>query len=327
MKKLRILSGIILLNSVLNMGCAGFESQSVQSVLSDVNSGKSQITTKPYCEVDLADYELDLKLLSFEIKDKFNVGFGYNLISGFLRAFGISVKTERGEMLMSGHLREALRPLESVVDALGQGNSKGVDFNFSLDLVQLGADFGYYYQTPLHKLTEKTIKSNLSNLRTELNAVETPWATRIVHSFERIQQYIIPAGSVAGIRIGDEFAIYNVENVWQGEPCESDLLFRRKVTLTPAAIAVVTQLEKQAALLTISQMRSDLPLEDGAAVEIFNLPLKKNEKQRGLARSVRLSRLESEPISVQNGKTVDLTSYLKEQSAALLNQYGWYPRN
>jgi hypothetical protein len=310
-----------------SLGCGDFQATTKMSQLQSVSeSSKVEQSERPYCEVDFADYKLDTHLLAFEIFDKKDIGFGFNLLSGFFKAFGLKFKTEKGTMLAAMHMRETLRPSESLADVTGNGESKRSEFNFELDAAQLALNLGYFYQTPLSLLTEKTIANTLSHLQSEMSAVETPWSTRAVHLYPVDQQLIVPAGSVAGIRMGDQFGIYNVDYAWRGEPCVSELLFERKKTTEPMAILQVTQLDKNASLLTIIEKRTDDPIEYGARLEIHKLILGKKEKSRTLKRAVRLGEFKSEKLVVPGGANVDLSLYISEQTQALLDKYGYYPR-
>lgn len=310
------------------VGCDGFQSATQFDHLSAVSEGiKMGVSDKPYCEVDLVDYELDTHLLAFEITDKNNIGFGFNIASGFINAIGLNVSTEKGKMMAAMHLREALRPIETIVDVTGIGESSSTDFNIKLDAARLSADLGYFRQTPLYKLTEKTIAGTLKNLKAELSTIETDWSTRVVHIYPTTAELIIPAGSVAGIRVGDKFKIFNVDYTWEADPCTSALLFRRKQTAQPLAILQVTQLEKNASLLSVVERFSDENIEEGAIVEVSSLPFAGKEKSRSpLARAVRLSSFKSEKLSIADGKSVDLSLFLEEQTSVLLNSYGFYPR-
>lgn len=312
----------------LLQGCSGFTSQQkIQMDLANVSEGnKTAGDQRPYCEIDYADYQLDTHLLAFEITDKSNIGFGFNLLTGFLRAIGLNIKTEKGKMLMSMHMSESLRPHETVANVMGQGESKTTDFSMNLDLLRLGFDISYYYQTPVSKLTEKTLDDSLNNLKNSMSRVETPWSSRVVYLYENEGQVIIPAGTVAGVRLGDKFNIYNVEYAWRGEPCSSELLFEKKNSVDAMAVAEVVQLEKNASLLKIIEVRSEEPIEYGAKVEIAQLQLNSNEKSRQLLRSVRLRNFESEPLSLTSDAKVDLSLYMSEQTQSLLNRHGYYPR-
>jgi hypothetical protein len=194
-----------------------------------------------------------------------------------------------------------------------------------LNAVQLGIDLGYYYKTPLFKLTEKTLRGTLSNLRKELSAVETDWQSKVVWKKDNFE-FIIPAGTVAGLRQGDRLKVYNIQYVWKENPCESELIMARKTTELPVAIAEIIQIEKNASLLKVIDSVSDAPIEIGSILEVYELKQANKKDKRSLSRSVRIASIESQPLSVPGAKDIDLTIYLKEQLSAVLSDYGLYPR-
>src|SRR5690606_8365635 len=139
----------------------------------------------------------------------------------------------------------------------------------------------------------------LKNLNASLNKNSAPWNSRVFHIGDD-NLIVIPAGQVAGIRVGDKFNVYNVEYIWQGTPCESPLLIEKKPPLEPVATIEAVQVEDHATLLSITSA-SELSLQLGARVEVLELPLLKGEKSRSLARPVRVREITSLPLELPNG--------------------------
>ena len=325
------LSGVVMKNLILVsliMGlaaCSEINTESAKFSVQKVNESDSITSSKPYCEVDFVDYELDNKLVAFEMTGKGNLSFGFNLLSGFFRAIGLSFSTESGQMIMSMHLDETLQKSNSLVDVMGFGKMSGSEFRLQLDAVQLGIDAGYYYRTPVSKLTERTLKDSLKNLSSDLQKIETTWTTKVV-SILSDNEVIVPTGSVAGLRLGDTFKVYNMEYLWKGKACASELLIARKASQEPIAELQIIQLEKNASVLAVVQRYSDVKIEEGARLEVLNL-VKANKKDvRQLKRSVRLRDISSGKIKIQNDKEVDLSAYVNEQLQSLLHDYNLYPR-
>ena len=314
---------------VFVLGCDGFESQ-VQSDLVSLNNGSGEKTflntNRPACEVSDVDYELDTHVLAFEMVDRGGLAVGFDLLSGFLQGINLGFKIERAKMLASMHMSESLRPNETIADVTGRGTSTKTEFKVGVDFGQLGVDLDYYRQTPLNKLTEKTTKDSLKNLRKELDQTESQWRTRALYIYNDIGQLIIPAGSVAGVREGDLFSIYNVEYVWEGEPCASTLVFERKTTKTPIALVRVYDVYPNSSALEILERGHDEAILVGALLEIEHLPLAKKEKSRTLKRSVRLRSVQSEELLIPEAKNVDISLYVREQVQAQLSEYKLYPR-
>lgn len=311
--------------------CSEFQSpQTFTSVaLKGVSDGENSDLSKPYCELDYADYELDAHMLGFEMRDKNNFSVGFNLLTGFLKALSIGFSSESGKMTMSMKLSETLRPLETITDVAGEGTFTKTDFSIGVDtLANIGAGIGHSSATPVGKLVVKTLQDSYKQTIAELNKVETAWKTKVVKVLTP-NEMIIPVGSMAGVRIGDQFKIFNIDNVWSGTACRSDLVFQRETTDAPIAKAQVVQIEKNAAIIRLYDVVEGAPnVELGARVKIENLPLTKEDKKkaRTLNRSVRIRDVASEKMVLPGNVTVDLTTVVTENLGALLDQYGLYPR-
>ncbi len=307
------------------VACSEINTENAKFSLAKVNESDSIASSKASCEVDFVDYELDAKLVAFEMTGKSNLSFGFNLLNGFFRAIGMSFNTESGQMIMSMHLDETLQTSNSVSDVMGYGKLTGTDFRLQLDAVQLGLDAGYYYRTPISKLTERTIKDSLKNLSKDLGKIETSWKTKIV-SIVNEEEYIIPTGSVAGLRLGDTLAVYNMEHVWRGQECQSELIISRKTSSQPVAEMEIVQLEKNAAVLRL--VKRNLPdiIEEGARVEVLSLVKNGKKDKRILKSSVRLREISSGKLKIEANKETDLSPYVNEQLQAFLHEYNLYPR-
>lgn len=329
MKKLALFAMAISL-----IGCSEFQTQqdfSSVASLKGVSDGTNGEFSKPYCELDFADYELDAHLIGFEMRDKTGFNVGFNLLSGFLRALSVGFKSESGKMTMSMKLRETLRPEEIITDVAGEGTytKTDIDLQVGVDvLAGVNAGVGHASATPVGKLVRKTVADSYKKTVVELATVETEWKTKVVKILNP-SEIIIPVGSVAGVRKGDQFKIFNLDNVWSGTPCKSDLVFQRETTDAPIAKAQVVQLEKNAAIIRIYDVVEGAPeIELGARVKIENLPLTKNDKKKArlLNRSVRISNVASEKMILPGNQTVDLSMLLGEELGVSLNQFGFYPR-
>lgn len=318
--------------AVSMIGCSEFQTQqqfSDAASLKGVSDGTNGDYSKPYCELDFADYELDAHLIGFEMRDKTGLNVGFNLLSGFLKALSVGFSAESGKMTMSMKLSETLRPQEIITDVAGQGTFTKLDFSIGVDtLANINAGISHSSSTPVGKLVEKTVMDSYKQTVAELATVETEWKTKVVKILNP-SELIIPVGSVAGLRKGDQFKIFNLDNVWSSTPCKSDLVFQRETTDAPIAKAQVVQLEKNAAIIRIYDVVEGAPkVELGARVKIEGLPLVKNDKKkvRSLNRSVRVRGVASEDMILPGNQKVNLKLVVGEQLGVLLNKYGFYPR-
>ena len=306
------------------VACNDFETLTTESALDHVNSGKA-ISSKevPECLVEYEEYQLDVHLNAFEIYSKKGFQFGFNLGEGLLQLLGFSFKTEKGLMSLYMGLSESVNPTSWVSYVEGQATMKKRDFRFNIGVSQFNGGLSYFKQTPMNTLTGNSIKNGFSNMEKEMEAKQVNWKTRVVHSNEGQSRLVVPVGNVSGLRIGDQFNVFNVNYVWEGDPCVSELLIPAKTTTKPIAITEVVQVENNAAVLLVIDRFHDDIIELGAMVEINQL----TDETRKLSHSVKVRNVSAHPIPVDEGLDLDLTRYLDEQSRAFMDGYNMNPMN
>ncbi len=314
-------------------GCNGFQSPDMFSTspLLSVSAGnRLAMENTPSCIVGYSDFQLDENLINFTITDKAGINFGFNLNTSWIKAIGLNVQTKKGQMDMSMQLSQTADPQDIVTNVMGTGMSQDTAFDFNLDLILFRTDISNAHNTPLTTLLQNTIKNGLNNISTNLAKNPVEWSAPIVYLIDPQQEMIIPAGAIAGVRLGDQFQLYNIDYSWAGDPCNSKLLLPVKTTASPIAMAQVVQLEQNAALLKVYNQISTDPAEKlrlGSRVFVSNLPLKKGEKSRSLMHSVSLRSITSQPLSLTDGSNINLAPYLSAETLGVMSSYGFYPRN
>lgn len=151
--------GIFALGLAL-VACAPMK-PSIQFLDDLAKQGVSKTDDRPLCEVDPIDYELNAHLLALEIVDQSDVSFGFNILTSFMKELGLSLKTKRGQFLMTMELVEPLKPNQPIVNVQSRAKLSGIDFKGSIDWGRLKAEAAYYYQTPLSTLTNKGVSHAL----------------------------------------------------------------------------------------------------------------------------------------------------------------------
>jgi len=306
--------------AVVLTGCSGFESV---RTLDRFNNGELDYKSdRPACEIQAADYRLDTRVVSFEITSSNGLDFGFNLLSGFLRLFGISFKTKEGRMAMTMKLADPIQPHYELMNTLGSALMKDREFKFQLGIEQFNLGFEHYSRTPVATLAERALEDTVVRMNAQIAGLQESWSSQVIAVPNR-NEVIIAAGSYAGVKIGDEFAIYNVEHIWKGVPCESEHLFERKTTSGPLLYGVVTDIRNIGALLSVrptGDSRTDMPVVDqGARVEISKLV---NGRQ-ALSRTLEIGEVIGAEMKFDNNLTVDLTQYLREQINAVVHRNGY----
>lgn len=319
MKLLKVLFAGLAISGLV--GCGGFEAS---SPLLDVNEGKLGKGDRPACEIQGAEYALDTKMVGFEIESSNGVNLGFNLLQSFFRVFNVNFKMKTGRMSMAMSLYDPIKPQYELFSVLGSGKMRETEFGFDFNFYQVGVGFEHYSKTPIAKLAERSLTDTFTNLTKKVTQLQDKWSTDVVARVS-VDEVVVPVGGFTGIKIGDQFAIYNVEHVWRGEPCMSEHLMARKTTPYPVAVAQVTQLENNAALLTVIQrddysQANGLDIELGAMVEVHKLV---GEKRAALYRSLEIRSIVGAKMSFENDLSLDMTPHLTDQIRAIARNHGF----
>lgn len=304
------------------VGCSGkFEAQ---KALEDVNNGNlDKKGERPACEIQATEYALDTKMVSFEIVSNNGATFGFDLLTNFFKMFQLSFKTKTGRMALAMSLYDPMNPEYELMNVLGSSKMNESSFKFDISFQQIGLGFEHYSKTPLSKLAEKGLDDTLGRLVNEINKLQDPWSTQVVATPSK-SEMVVPVGSFTGLQVGDEFAVYNVEHIWSGTPCSSQHLIARKTTPYPVAIVVASQVEKNAAMLTVvtRDEYSDinrLEIEKGALVEVHKLV----DSKRKLLRSLEIKSVTGAQMVFENNQAVDLSGHLADQIRAVVHRHGF----
>ena len=130
---------------------------------------------------------------------------------------------------------------------LGSGNATAkqtkLDFSFHLTYEFITVQPSYFFQTPFATVTKNGITRSINTLNDSLDANRKKfnlpaWEGRLLKEDGENGYELINAGRMHGVRPGDTFAIYDVNIVWDGPICQSNLL-RRELTKDPAVIVQV----------------------------------------------------------------------------------------
>lgn len=276
------------------------------------------------CVVDSADYTINTDVLSFQMTSSGGASVGFNLLSGLLKAIGISFNSAKGQLDLAMHVHDPLKSTVALVDTTGTATSSKINFGVDFSLAMLAASANYYYQTPVATLSNNALKNSLDNAKAKLALVQNDWGTRVYKVIDP-SQVLVHVGKNAGLRVGDRFDIYQTAYDWTGASCNSTLLMARKISLSPVATGTVSQIDSNSAVLVISNATAKIIRGD--MVSIQGLPVAKGEAARSLSRSVHLSTIATSNLIFDNNgvsQKVDLSPYVTQQLSNLVTNYGFY---
>jgi hypothetical protein len=275
------------------------------------------------CEQNPAEYLLDAKVVSLELTDKTDISFGFDLLSGWLRAFGVSFKAKSAQMTMVMDWYNPLRPKSAIANSKGKATLNKTELGVALDLGKANGNIGYLYQTPLHLLTTKVLINSIAQAKLQVDQLNTPWFTRVQSVHDDV--VVVPAGSLSGLKLGDDFSIHNTVSIWRGRPCDSDLIGEYNSPEQAIAFGKVVDLNESYAFLKLS---GDIhAVKPGAKVSVLNLVKKdKKEKRSALKRSIQIRNISSGDVRLESGSKVDFVPFVQDLLKPALRESGYFIR-
>jgi hypothetical protein len=307
------------------LGCAKLSPSQMALEQASLGGKIEQVSSRPTCEVQPTEYILDSKMIAFDVTTSGGLHAGFDLVSGFLKLLSLDFKASSGRMVIGMSLQDSISPKTELVNVMGSGRSVDFGAGVNIGFSQIGAGFSYDQKTPLTSLIESSLNDTFSALFYQVAARQQAWNTQVVAVPTR-NEAVIPIGTYGNVQLGDQFAIYNIQHVWSGVPCESEHLMTRKTTSKPAAIGTVTQVVNNAALLTLAwttDLATAQMLEQGARVEISKLP----GRDRWLYRMIQIRNVGGAEIAYENAKKVDVSGSLRDHIKALARTYGFLVYN
>lgn len=286
------------------------------------DSESDNLSQKLSCEIQPTNYALNTHVLSYELMDKFGASFGFDIMSGFFRAIGVSLSLKRARMALTMELVDPIDPSVPLVNARGQADKKQFAGDLNVDMVQAGASLSYYYTTPLSELSKEGLNNGLKDLSKKLALVETTWSSSVI-AHPRDNEFVLSVGTIAGLKEKDQFKIFNIEHLWAGQPCNSQYLMSRKSSDDPLAIVEVLEVASNVSLVrVISGDPKDIKL--GARAEIHKLV--KTGKTRTLLRAISINEIKSEKLMIDNHTEIDLVKLMIEEIKPAVRNFNFYIR-
>ncbi len=179
-----------------------------------------------WCMANIPQFRMDANVNAFEMIGGGGATIGFGPGGNFpLPGAGLSFDLKYFQLDMSFHaMAPATNTKDAVSTILGAVNvdSKQTRTQVSITIPLKGINFtpNYYSSTPLAKVTKTGLTIGASGLGTQLSKFD--WSSRVLLDADNF--VIIIGGHDVGIEEGDEFDIFNVKYIWEGESCKSRLL-------------------------------------------------------------------------------------------------------
>ncbi len=193
-----------------------------------------------YCLFNKPQARINGSVNSFELLGGGGLGLGFNNL-GPLSGGGINADfkfdTYQLELQLTAWSPMKNSPLASVVQKSNKTDQAG---SFKLNFGLFSGGPSYYYKTPMATVTRKALDGAVNSLKEQLKAQE--WFSRVLDYSESDSEngmVTIIGGTNVGMKIGDQLAVYNEITYWQGEPCNSPILYDGGVLGKPIGIVEI----------------------------------------------------------------------------------------
>lgn len=280
------------------------------------------------CLITTSDFQLNTSIDSFQLNGGANGNVGFNP-GGILQAIGVNVTYSSGDLDMSMNISTPLFGQDPIANATGGGTTNNFSIGTSGLISLLTGNFGAWQSTGMYDASQGALVNTFANLKKALPA-QPPWSTVIAEKAK--QGFLIPVGTTSDVRIGDQFNLYKVNYVWQGDgsPCANPLKIALKTSNSPYATVTVQQVELRTAYVLVTSIASGATVEPYDRVEILKLKNSSDGSARTkLNYSIRIGQLsQAANLVFSDGKSsqvVDMTPFVRNQLSDLVaNKFPGY---
>lgn len=271
------------------------------------------------CLLTTPNFQINTAVDAFQLKGGANGGAGFNP-GGILQVIGVNVTYSSGELDMSMVFSAPLFGNSPVANSTG----KGMTNNFSVSTSGLASlvsgNAGAWSSTGFYQASQSALSNTFGNLKANLPA-QPPWWT-VISAAVSENEFLIPVGTLAGLKIGDQFNVFKVDYQWQGDgvPCANPLKIALKLSTQPFAVVTVKQLELNYAAVQINKLNNTTDkIEAFDRLEISKLS---GTGRTALNYSIRLGGVtQSNGLVFSDGKisqAIDMTPFVRTQLNDLL---------
>lgn len=228
-----------------------FESNSPEGMISVVPDTDMNGQVVPDCLVKRNQFQIAGAVVAFEMTGGNSISFGYNQGGAISDGFGLGYeqKIQKAKLSVAFH---AVRTEDFVrsfpyASSVGDHSVSDRQQRISVNFKGFSVSPARYYKSDLVGVTNKATNEALSNiskiLEDKRSRGEFDWKTTVMKVGD--PEMMIRAGSLDGVKIGDEFMITNMNHEWDGEVCNSEYWG------TPVREAMIVKVTKVSELTAI----------------------------------------------------------------------------
>lgn len=197
-----------------------------------------------YCLFNKPQARISGAITSFELISGGGLSLGFNKL-GEHAGLGIGANFDVDVYQLEMDMRAVTPDTGSTITSVTKRSNKS-DYagGLSLQIGPFSIGPSYYYNTPLAKVTRKTLEAAVQSIKDAMK--DTDWFSRVLDYQESDDNLVaIIGGTNVGMQVGDQLAIYNEITYWTDEPCNSQVSHEGGALGTPVAIMQVSDVSPE----------------------------------------------------------------------------------
>lgn len=241
-----ISTALVLGSTFLIQGCE--QRVSFAADIDKVANNTNPPSAVPACIIDIPQIRLQGNVDAFDFKSSGGFMFGFDKGGSFQGGgASISFTLSKAEFILSLAATDPLNPGEWLAYSMLTTDQSTVDISGEVDFSGAYINGHWTLPEPLEKVTAAGLTGGLKQLDASYNqhtagltnAGPQNWMGRVI-GFNDSTHVLLNASTLAGIKEGDTFSVYNVQHTWQvpDAPCNSAHVSETRTTDAPIATII-----------------------------------------------------------------------------------------
>jgi hypothetical protein len=281
------------------------------ALIGKMSAAQAAAPVIPACEIDIPQALIIGNVDAFEFRDSFGVTFGYTPtgVNAGVSASG-SVLVSNSAMALTMLAADPLSQV-NMYDANVTEDQTNTTINATINFSLFSVKPTAILNTPLAKVTMSGLSQGIAQLSSQLE--QLPWTGRVLQKTSN-GIVILNAGTLANVKVGDQFTIYNVQHFWSGTPCQSQYENSLR-NENPAGVLTIVQVANSTSFGTISNIDQSQTILPGAEVAIKTLI---GDQSRELKKKVKLGTISAKTMALPGGTTFDFANAINGQFSSVI---------
>lgn len=192
------------------------------------------MTQNSACMIHMPQAVIDTDIINFQLTTSGGLTIG---IADWMN-LGLGVQYKKAVLTMNMQANDPLIVNHVIASSSPTAKRQEFGVNFSIAPGGLGLGADYYTKTDLAKVVSSGLEKGVIDLKKQFDQAEG-WYAQVLKNCDKAIMINAGNDSDAGLKVGDQFEVYNMWYDWEGESCNSRLMGVMPATRTPIAVVEV----------------------------------------------------------------------------------------